>query len=83
MRFRIRGKYYTLRYGRPMPKSDAHCDYTSREIVVSPRVQGEHKMDCLIHELLHAAFPDLNEDAINTTASDVARLLWRLGYRDM
>jgi len=31
-----------------------------------------------LHEALHACLPDLAEDAIDTIAVDVARLLWRL-----
>jgi hypothetical protein len=31
--------------------------------------------------MLHAAMPDLDEDAIYETASDLAKVLWDLGYR--
>jgi hypothetical protein len=82
MRVRIRGKYYTLRFGRPMPGSDGHADPQAKEIVVSSRLRGERKMDVLIHELLHFAHWDLDEAAIEETASDIAKILWRLGYRE-
>ena len=82
MRIRIRGRYYTFRFGRAVPGAVGHYDPDRRELVVSPSLRGEQRLDTVIHELLHAALPDLDEDAVNTTASDIARLLWRLGYRD-
>jgi hypothetical protein len=35
----------------------------------------------VIHELLHAAHWDLDELAVEETAEDLARVLWKLGYR--
>jgi hypothetical protein len=51
------------------------------EISVKPAIVGVDALDTLIHEMLHAAMPDLDEDAIYETASDVAKVLWDLGYR--
>jgi hypothetical protein len=81
MRVSIRGRYYTLRFGRPITGAVGHFDPDAKEIVISPRLKGEHKADCIVHEILHAALPDLDEEAVNQTASDIARVLWRLGYR--
>jgi|TARA_Y100001963_G_C6680486_1_gene399614 hypothetical protein len=36
-------------------------------------------LDTLIHELLHASFPDLCEEAVLETATDIAKILYRLG----
>ena len=38
-------------------------------------------LDTIIHESLHACFPDATEEDVTTSASDIARLLWQLGYR--
>ena len=38
-------------------------------------------LDTVIHESLHACLRDVNEEAVNETATDIARLLWRLGWR--
>lgn len=38
-------------------------------------------MDTIIHEALHCIRPELDEQAVADTATDIARLLWRLGYR--
>ncbi len=41
---------------------------------------GQHDLDTVIHEALHAC-TDLSEDAVTETATDIARFLWRLGWR--
>jgi hypothetical protein len=38
-------------------------------------------MEVFIHEALHAAYWDIDEDAINEAGRDIARMLHRLGYR--
>ena len=38
------------------------------------------ELDTTIHEALHAAYPDLCEEAIDETATDLARLLLARGF---
>lgn len=38
-------------------------------------------LETCIHEALHACFWAKTEDKVGQTAKDIARLLWRLGYR--
>lgn len=38
-------------------------------------------LETAVHEALHAAFPKLPERIVTVVAKDIARLLWRLGYR--
>jgi hypothetical protein len=38
-------------------------------------------LDTVIHEALHAACPAWSEERVARTATDIARLLWRLGFR--
>lgn len=38
------------------------------------------ELDTTIHEALHAAYPDLSEDAIDEAATDLARLLLARGF---
>ena len=38
------------------------------------------ELDTTIHEALHASYPDLSEDAIGETATDLARLLLARGF---
>jgi hypothetical protein len=79
----IRGVDYTLLTKR-LKKYDGLCDHPGtpgREIWISSTLTGQNMLETLIHELLHASYPDLNEDAVNATARDIATVLWELGYR--
>ena len=38
------------------------------------------ELDTTIHEALHAAYPDLSEDAVDEAATDLARLLLARGF---
>lgn len=38
-------------------------------------------LDTVVHEALHAAFPWMREWMIFNTAGDIAKLLWKLGFR--
>jgi len=83
MRFKIRGQYWQIVWSK-LPRSTLGlCDWASRTITISTskRVKGELELDTICHEILHAAMPDLGEDAIEETASDIARVLTKLGYR--
>lgn len=57
-------------------------DDKPRIVTVDSRVTGEEELDVILHELLHAAaWEVLGEDFVNSTATGIARLLYRLGYR--
>lgn len=81
MRCKLNGKYYTLKFAKLKPGLLGLCDWDERTITIHPRLSGELKLDVIIHELLHACQPDQNEDAIDQTATNIARVLTRLGYR--
>lgn len=38
-------------------------------------------MEVFIHEALHACIWDLDEETVYSTAEDISKFLWRLGYR--
>jgi len=53
-----------------------------RELYVDARLKGKQiHLDRLIHAGLHAMSPASPEPWVETTATQVARLLWRAGYR--
>ena len=81
MRCRLRKKYWTIRREKLPRKLDGLCDADHRTITVQPHLTGERELDVLIHEMLHACHWDLAEESITETASDLARVLFRLGYR--
>lgn len=85
MRVVIRGKSYQLQFV-PKIEQDARgmCDAPTaigKRIRVLERLRGQDRLSVLIHELLHACYWDMDEEAIHHPAEDIARILWRLGYR--
>ena len=83
MRCKLRGKYWSI-VRAILPRSTLGlCEWSSRKITISiaRKVRGELELDTTIHELIHACQPDLAEDTVEEVASDIARVLWRMGYR--
>ena len=52
-----------------------------KRIVVDSRLRGEHRLEVIIHELRHAADWGRDEGFVDQESKDLARVLWRLGYR--
>lgn len=79
----IRGTEYTIRTAR-LRAHRGDCDSPrckSPEIRIANKIQGMEELEVLIHELLHAAYWDLSEDAVANPAYDIAKVLWDWGYR--
>lgn len=77
----VRGQRWRLRFVPNLGDKFGECDYGQRVIRIAQGQSEEEELDTLIHELLHAAYPDLEESAIHQTAEAVAGVLWRLGWR--
>ena len=56
-------------------------DAVSRTIKIARNQDEPRLLETQIHEGLHACLPDLDEAAVDATARDVARFLWRDGWR--
>jgi hypothetical protein len=62
-RLKIRGESWRIVLARPPEnKCAALCCYASRTIYVRPSYKA--KLNGVIHEILHACFPDLTEEAV-------------------
>ena len=63
----INGKSWKIRIGHAGKTNgvdnDGICDYASRTIFINPKCERS-MLNVLCHELLHARFPDLEEDAV-------------------
>lgn len=64
-----------------MRKDDGQCDYTQRTIRIDDRLHGVDLLDTLIHELIHARWPDLSEDAVAEFSETVSGVLDAEGFR--
>jgi len=60
---------------------DGNCLDESEVIEINKRLRGRNKLETEVHETLHACFPMLKEKIIDRSAADIARFLWRVGYR--
>lgn len=83
MKIKMRGKVWELVRKR-MRLTDGKCDNPttpSKRIYINSSLKGERELDAIIHELIHAAHLDLAEEAVNEYSTDLARALWRIGYR--
>ncbi len=62
----IRGETWKVVIGRPgINNAHASIDYDTHTILISPNARN--RKAALIHEILHAALPDLNEAAVTET----------------
>ena len=81
---RIGGKRWRVRF---LPAAvfsrgcDGDCSIRSNTIRIKRNLKGRSMLESLIHETLHAAHWQIAEECVAETADDLARLLWRLGYR--
>lgn len=78
----IGDRKWTIRHvGRLPPDRDGDCDWDARTIRVRSTLRGVKLCDILLHELLHARFWDLSEEAVEEFASTAAAILHREGFR--
>lgn len=52
-------------------------------IVLHDGMRGKHRLTILIHELLHAIFPQASEEVIEQAGKDIAKVLWAHDYREV
>lgn len=50
-------------------------------IEIDHRLRPLEELDTLLHELLHEYFRDITEEKVETTATMMAAVLWREGFR--
>jgi len=72
------------RTGDPSTRTLGLCDAPNTKHKTIHMAEGQSplcELDTAIHEGLHACMWDLDEEAVADSARDLARFLWRLGYR--
>jgi len=78
----FRGKRYLIETG-PI---DGLCippdGKTDCAIYLTSSIQNKRRcLETILHEALHACSFDTGEQVVTETARDIARLLWRMGWR--
>lgn len=56
-------------------------DKPNKEIRIWQGCKGEERLEVLVHECIHASHWPLSEEYVAKFAEDLARILYRLGYR--
>lgn len=81
----LRGKRYAfLKSGRLPKNSWGYCTDPAdkkRMIKIHKELSDEQELEITVHEMLHGCFWDLDEEVISQVGKDIAKALWRLGYR--
>ena len=81
LRVHIRRHWWRLEYVANLyPDRWGDCDWTKRRVRIRDKAAGVDRLDTIIHEMTHARFPDLSEDAVTDFASTVAAVLHRDGF---
>jgi len=52
-----------------------HCDYATKTIRIHHTLTGTELMDTLLHELIHARWPDLLESSVEEFAATLTAVL--------
>lgn len=77
----IGGNRWKLRRCRVPPDRYGDCCHTTRTIRVSHKLAGEELLNVILHELIHARWPDLSEDAVLEFADELAGVVHAEGFR--
>lgn len=79
------GRMWRLRFVTSLADAWGTCDppeKIGRAITISREAKGRRELDTLIHELQHACnWLQASEEFIAQSSTDIANVLWRLGYR--
>jgi hypothetical protein len=85
MKVILRGKRWNLETIEYL--QDGSCgsidppDAKSKRMLIALNQTPQDLLDTVIHECLHACYPDLDEDSITESATGIATVLYRLGCR--
>jgi hypothetical protein len=76
-RIRIRGKWWKIVVARPPGPNviEGLCDYDARTIYIKPKTELPAT---LLHEVLHATYPDLDENAIEAGEEALMNALYKM-----
>jgi len=77
----FRGHRWRIHDYTELPPNDlGEVRYWCKKVFIPTEGELLGDLDIIIHEGLHVC-TELEEDAVDETATSIARLLWRLGWR--
>ena len=85
MKVKLRDKTWSVIRADLGPSVRGQIDpptYARKQLKMSTRIKKNQEfLEVFIHECLHGCFWDIDEEAIDRTAADIAKALYRLGAR--
>lgn len=78
-RFRVEMPAKVYGYTEDPAQDEQAGEY--RAITIVQDQTPKQFLDTAVHEMMHASFPEMSEEDVTRSSQDIARLLWRLGYR--
>jgi hypothetical protein len=84
----INGKRWIVGYGYPGGEKirgkirvhDGICNWAKRKIVIQPQERGRSRSlaETIFHEVAHARFPDMKEDAVEELSSLAGKIFTKM-----
>ena len=84
MRIKVGNKYWNLIFTELDEETGGECDSPDthgKEIRIATDIKNQDELEIIIHELLHAADWSKDEEWVEAIAYDIARILWKLGWK--
>lgn len=77
------GKRFTVKHSNLLrtAKTLGLAHFEKKTLYIPADGDTKDELDTIIHEALHFAFPYIAEEEVTDGATDLAGLLWRLGWR--
>lgn len=74
--------FNNVKYHIIIDELDGNCDTDNKHwLIIERDLTTKAGLETAIHEALHACSWMSKEEKVDRTAKDIARFLWRLGYR--
>lgn len=80
-RIYIDGRPWRVLFGCRLRDADGLCDYDTNTIKIRKGLHGIDLLDAILHELIHARWPDLHEAAVEDFSETVSGFLHAKAFR--
>ena len=73
-------KWRIVRTTKLGQNNEGECHYDTKTLLVRSTLRGEELLEVVIHELLHARFPDFGEETVLEFGQEMAGIIYALGF---
>lgn len=85
MRINLGGKYYNFQFTDDLPANlVGECsdpNLPNKYIKIRKNLKEKLEIDTIAHEIIHRFNFNIDEEVVTETATAIAEVLWRVGYR--